>query len=537
MTQRQPAASGSDRPSRRAILGSVLTMPMALSIVSAAPGKAQAGSRSTNPELNEKIRRIVTRPEFNGSWGVEFRFADSGKQICTWNSAQPLRVASSIKLFITATAFEKLGPDHRFRTRIYATGPIRHGVLHGDLVLVAGGDLLLGCRVQPDGSIAVPNPEHTYANGSDPVFEPLPGDPLQSFRQLAEQVRAKGVRRVTGKVIVDASLFRQTPEPAGGMPIVASPMMVNDNVVDVTITPAARAGRAAKIVQSPHTPYVRIVNQVRTIDAWDTGAAEPLRISEDVARPDGTRVVTFTGALPAGTPSRLFAYHLPDPARSAEFAFAKTLRDAGVHADPAPRQAERHNEGRGNSLLAELVGPPLSKQVWPMLKVSNNPLAATIPFLVGAIAGDEPENAKAAYERFRGELFAEAGLDPNPPGSEEAKYAAELFTTFMGHINGKPYIEPLVAALHRVRGPEGDDHPAGSHVFAKGGSGTWPADNGVEIHHALAGYLKPPGKETVSFTVLTEQFATPDPANQAELGNLMRIAMWDILTTVYDALI
>jgi PBP4 family serine-type D-alanyl-D-alanine carboxypeptidase len=529
--KQQPATSGSDRPSRRSILGSMLTVPMALSLASAAAGTARASSGSTNPELDEKIRQIVTRPGFNGSWALQFAYAGSGAPICAWNSAQPLRVASSIKIFIMGTAFQELGPDYTFRTRVYGTGTVRRGVLNGDLVLKAGGDLLLGCRIQPDGTMTLPQPDHTYANG-----KPLPGDPLGSLRQLAGQIRAKGVRRVTGNVVVDTSMFRQTPEPAGNMPIVASPMMINDNVVDITVTPAARAGRLAELDLSPRTSYVQVVNQVRTVGATDP--ATPLGVRDDVSRPDGSRVVTLAGALPAGAPPRLFAYHLPDPGRSAEFAFARTLRDAGVHAEPAPMVGERSDEnkaGGSRSLLAELVGLPLSKQVWPMIKVSNNPHAATIPFLIGAIAGKDPENGKAAYERLRGKLFVEAGVEPNPPGHEDGKFAPDLFVTFLNHINRKPYIDPLVDALTVVR--ENEDHPAAGHIFAKGGSGMWPADNGeVEIHHALAGYVKPPGKETVSFTVLTEQFTAPDPVSQEELATLMRTAMWDILTTVYDSL-
>jgi hypothetical protein len=47
----------------------------------------------------------------------------------------------------------------------------------------------------------------------------------------------------------------------------------------------------------------------------------------------------------------------------------------------------------------------------------------------------------------------------------------------------------------------------------------------------------PPGKETVGFAVLTEQTATSDdPAEQQKLTILMRDTMWEIVTTVYNAL-
>jgi serine-type D-Ala-D-Ala carboxypeptidase/endopeptidase (penicillin-binding protein 4) len=62
--------------------------------------------------------------------------------------------ASLLKVFIGGTAFETLGPDRRFCTRVYRTGPLVGGLLKGDLVLVAGGDLLLSGRVRADGTLS-----------------------------------------------------------------------------------------------------------------------------------------------------------------------------------------------------------------------------------------------------------------------------------------------------------------------------------------------------------------------------------------------
>ncbi len=48
--------------------------------------------------------------------------------------------ASNLKIYTTAVALDTFDPEHRFRTRVVAAGPIRQGVLHGDLVLIGGGD-------------------------------------------------------------------------------------------------------------------------------------------------------------------------------------------------------------------------------------------------------------------------------------------------------------------------------------------------------------------------------------------------------------
>src|SRR5690606_16399180 len=204
--------------------------PLALAVAPGFAGTAHARPTATGPAgpgsnrragVAAKLRDVLHSAGMNGSWGVKFAFLDTGEPICALNSAQPYNPGSAHKLFVAGTAFEQLGPGHRFRTRVYGTGPVRHGVLHGDLVLVAGGDLLLGGRVRPDGGLALPEPDHTYAQGSDPTIEPLPGDPLGSLRRLAHQIAARGVRRVAGHVVVDTSLFRQTSHPGGAQPIVA----------------------------------------------------------------------------------------------------------------------------------------------------------------------------------------------------------------------------------------------------------------------------------------------------------------------------
>lgn len=52
----------------------------------------------------------------------------------------PLPAASLTKIATTLAALHKWGPDHQFETLVSATGPIKNGVLQGDLVITGGGD-------------------------------------------------------------------------------------------------------------------------------------------------------------------------------------------------------------------------------------------------------------------------------------------------------------------------------------------------------------------------------------------------------------
>src|SRR5207248_7181087 len=199
---------------------------------------AAAQSAST---LSDGIQRILNRPEFrHANFGIEFYDLDRREPIYALNADKLFTPASTTKLLTDGTALELLGADYRFHTRVYRTGPVINGVLNGDLVLVAGGDPNLSGRIQSNGTLAFENEDHSYAGSPD--TKAVPGDPLLVITQLAQQVAAKGIRRIDGRVMVDASLFGEGQREQG-TGVVISPIVVNDNIVDVTIGPGSAAGQ------------------------------------------------------------------------------------------------------------------------------------------------------------------------------------------------------------------------------------------------------------------------------------------------------
>ena len=156
--------------------------------------------------LGERIQPVINRPEFaHAMWGIQFISLDSNRTVWALNEDKLFTPGSTTKLLTEGTAMGVLGADHRFTTRVYRTGPVRAGVLEGDLVLLASGDPNLSARLKPDGTLAFENEDHSY--DGDPSTKAVPGDPLQVLRGLAKQVKAHGITRVRGAVIVDASLF------------------------------------------------------------------------------------------------------------------------------------------------------------------------------------------------------------------------------------------------------------------------------------------------------------------------------------------
>ena len=219
---------------------------------------ASAFAQSSSP-LAARIQTVMSRPVFaHSNFGIEFFDVQSGEVLYALNSDKMFVPASTTKLLTEGTMLAKLGGDFRFHTFVYRTGPIdKHGTLKGDVILVASGDPNLSNRIQPDGTLAFMDHDHTYQGPA------LPGDPLAVLRAMAKQIAAKGVRKIEGNVYIDTSLMPDGPHE-GGTGIVLSSIIVNDNVVDFTGKPGVKAGDPIAITVSPETSYLHFINKIVT---------------------------------------------------------------------------------------------------------------------------------------------------------------------------------------------------------------------------------------------------------------------------------
>jgi D-alanyl-D-alanine carboxypeptidase/D-alanyl-D-alanine-endopeptidase (penicillin-binding protein 4) len=517
-------------------------------------GKTTSGQE--NRSLGARIQAIMNRPEFQSArWGMSFYAPNTKQVIYSINSDQLFRPASAVKVFIEGTVFSTLGPDYLFHTPVYRTGPVDGGVLKGDLVLVASGDLLLGGRIQPDGTMALPIPDHTYdlAGGAAPG----PGDPLRVIREIADEVAAHGIKSIEGRIMVDASLFREGTADTGigAGKVAVSPIMVNDNIVDVIATPGSREGEPGSLRVSPQTAYVRVINQTRTTAPDPAPAVRlpqlgpgTLRFVNDVTNADGTHTVTLIGNIPLGSAPELRAYRVPEPVRYAEMVLAEALREKGItaNADLLANPDFQTLSGfyKPENKLAEHVSPPLSEAVKVMMKISSNLHTSHAPYLVGAIAGRDKENARKVGNEFQQKLFEQAGLEgPMTNPEDEAamasmKFSPDFFVKFLTYLSQQSYFAKYLRAFP-IMGKDGSlarlqiNSPAAGHVYAKTGGGMiLAANNAVQVIKALAGYMELPNGRLVIMAEFLEFEASLGsktiPASDEALG--------EIATVVYESL-
>ena len=172
--------------------------------------------------------------------------------------------------------------------------------------------------------MAFEDEDHSYGG---PDSKGLPGDRFVVMRDFAKQIAAKGIKKVKGHVLVDISLFGEGDRELGTN-VVISPIILNDNVVDVVVSPGAKDGEAAQISVEPKTSYVTINNKATT---GKPGSKTSL-LWDEKANIDGTQIATLTGSIAIDGKPIMYPYRVAEPSRFAEVALQESLKEAGVTA-------------------------------------------------------------------------------------------------------------------------------------------------------------------------------------------------------------
>jgi serine-type D-Ala-D-Ala carboxypeptidase/endopeptidase (penicillin-binding protein 4) len=334
------------KPRARAAAGSLLLCLIAV----------RAGAQP----LGERIAALAARPPFDRAvWGIVVE--DETRSLSySHNPRTLLMPASNRKLFTAAAVASCIGFDHRFSTELWLDGD--------DVILRGGGDPSLGGR---------------YAFDRDAVFKPF-----------VDALRARGVKRIRGDVIADASLFDRATLPGGwewddlfyyyAVPVDA--LAYNENVVGVMVDDCA------KPVIATDPAFVPAMARV-------TCAEE----KEPVVRAAKNNAITIEGEMPAHYQT-LAA--VSDPALYAGQAFADALRKAGIRVRGRVRVNGAPRAWRER--IAAIQSPPVFDLLAIVLKPSQNLYAET---LLKALSADGvPASFAAGLDAERRFLIAEVGL-------------------------------------------------------------------------------------------------------------------------------
>ncbi len=324
-------------------LGWVLLACLALSV-------AWARDTPLPPVVNSALK---TQKIAASSLSVYAEDLESGELLLSHNAEQLRQPASTIKILTTFVALDVLGPAYTWKTRAYANGTLRNGVLTGDLVLVGGGD---------------------------------PYMTAERWWAFVAEVRQAGVKTITGDVVIDRSYFAPLNEdraafdgsPEKSYNVIPDALMVNFQTSQFTLTGGVEAGKAALVVE-PQPAHLQVNNAVRLSGSNCRRGYQGLRFST----PQGasSNSITVSGTAAAGCGSLTVARAImsaPDYAFGTFKTFFQQQGgtiNGGLRLDTVPAKAR---------LLVTYDSLTMGEIIRLVNKFSNNIMARTLLLTLGA---------------------------------------------------------------------------------------------------------------------------------------------------------
>lgn len=486
--------------------------------------------------LAKKVDELLEQPEVaRAFWGVEVVSLDSGKTLYSKNADKLFIPASNTKLFTTAATMGLIGPDYRFKTTIETTGVIdKYGRLSGDLIIVGRGDPNLSGRTLP------------YNLRTERKMPPI-----QVLEQLADQIAARGVKVIDGDIVADDSFFAFERYGGGwavedtisewGAPV--SALTINDNLMFVSILPAANPGEKAFVSIQPFPEYYRVDNRVMT-NPPGTG---PRRIY--ISREPGSDRLTIYGNIPLDDLGASDALAIEDPADFASKLMYSLLSKRGITI--YGRTRTKHTEvaslstltvtsiaGGGASreltpqvppplLLATYESQPVAQDLRVINKVSQNLHAELMLRLLGREKGSSG-TIDGGLEVVRSFLL-QAGIRPDEYAlydgsglSRQNLASPQAIVKLLTYVSKQPWADAYIDTLP-VAGVDGSlayrfkDPSAMGRVKAKTGT--------LGHVNSLAGFATTKRGERVAFAIMANNHVLPNRRAEETIDQIVSMIL------------
>jgi D-alanyl-D-alanine carboxypeptidase/D-alanyl-D-alanine-endopeptidase (penicillin-binding protein 4) len=317
-------------------------------------------------QLPEPVARALVQagiPEASASLYVHEIGAE--RPLLTAGAERAMNPASTIKLVTTYAALDSLGPAYLWTTEAYAAGPLKDGVLAGDLVIKGQGD-----------------PKLT----------------LENFWLLLRSLRGRGVREIRGDLVLDRSYFnvedfdasRFDDQPTRPYNTGPDALLVNFKAVRLQFIPDPEA-RAVRIIAEPALPQVRIDNKL-AFDANGPCGDWVAKLKLDMQGDATSARLAFNGVFPASCGERGRYFSVLGHAQYTLALFRELWRELGGTLTGGVRDGAAGADAR---LIAAVQSPALSEIVRDINKFSNNVMARQLYLTLGA----EREGAPAGSDK------------------------------------------------------------------------------------------------------------------------------------------
>ncbi len=337
----------------------------------------------------------------------------------SWRAQAPMNPASIMKVVTTYAALDLLGPAFTWTTPVHVDGPVRDGVLQGNLYLQGQGDPKL-------------------------VAERL--------WLLLRRVQGLGIQTIAGDIVLDRRAFDTVEaDPAafdgeGLRPYNAGPdaLLVNFKSVVATFVPD-RGSEVARVSWEPALAGVAMQATV-PLSAGECGDWQSVLVP-DLADPSRLR---FAGGYVADCGERSLGVAYADPRGFAARAVAGTWAQMGGQLRGQVR------DGRvpvGSRPAFEIASPPLSEVIRDINKYSYNVMAQLLFLTLGLQQkrSGTLEASRAVVRRWWGERIGggdEMPVFDNGSGlSREERISAAALARMLQVAWRSPAMPELVASL------------------------------------------------------------------------------------------
>ena len=345
VTLRRPLHYVSDRLEQRCAAG-LLAALLSLACMGAA---AQPAVQHLPPEVDALLARAKVPRDALAAIVVDAAPAMNGKSapLLAWRAGASVNPASVMKLVTTYAGLELLGPSYTWNTPVYVDGPIRDGVLQGNLIIQGRGD---------------------------------PKLVIERLWLLLRRVKGLGIQSISGDILLDRSAFAASTinpaefdnEPFRPYNVTPDALLINYKSVVMTFAPNPGAGVAHVSVDPPlANVQMQATVPLSVGPGGSLSACGDYRGALKADFSDPFRL-SFAGTYPAGCGEKLWAVAYADPASYAERAVLGLWQDMGGVLKGRVR------EGRAPTGLRpvfEAVSPTLAEVIRDINKFSNNVMA------------------------------------------------------------------------------------------------------------------------------------------------------------------
>ena len=447
----------------------------------------------TRVALRQFLDSLTGAPEFRSMhWGVLVVDPGRGETLYARNADKLFMPASNQKIITGATALTLLGADYRFPTTLLARGPVRDGVLEGDL-LVRG-------------------------TGSPAVSQSMLGaEVLAPLRALGDSLRAKGITRIRGRVVAGPSPFTDSPLGFGwswddldaSYSAGVDALFFNEGFTQIVVHAGAAPGDPVRAYTRPATTYPPLIVRARTVARAVPGAPAADSIA---ARPaitvgyDSSRAGVAVGGTIAVGDSTVEELAFRDQSAAYVAALDEALRASGITIEGA----RTDTTARVDSLLA--MTSPTLREILPVFeKPSQNQIGEILYKTLGlAKTGvGTADSARAVVQRQLIEWGAPADGFAVRDGSGLSRHdylSPRTIVTVLDVMRRSPDFRLFYDALP-IAGVDGTIRnrmkgtPAEGNVHAKTGT--------LDKARSLSGYVTTADGRMLLFSALANNYVVP----------------------------